>query len=63
MKYLNYIFIVIGAFIATYAKSGTDQNVYVLIVGIVLLMLGVYRVSKTIPSRNEEEANDEYKEN
>lgn len=63
MKYLNYIFIVIGAFVAMYAKSGKEQNLYVLIGGIVLLMLGVYRVSKTIPSKNEDEANEDYKEN
>jgi len=55
MKYLNYIFIVIGAIVAVYAKSGAKQNQYILIGGIVLLMLGVYRISRTIPSKKEEE--------
>lgn len=52
MKYLNYILIIVGAFVAIYAKAGADQNQLVLILGIVLLMIGVYRISKTIPSRN-----------
>lgn len=55
MKYLNYIFIVIGAFVAIYAKAGAQQNQLVLILGIVLLMIGVYRISKTIPSRKDDE--------
>lgn len=61
MKYLNYILIIIGAFVAMYAKTGTDQNQYVLIGGIIILMIGVYRVSRNIPSRrdNEDEINPE----
>ncbi|MFV9550750.1 hypothetical protein [Algibacter sp. PT7-4] len=58
MKYLNYIFIIIGAFVAMYAKIGTNQNQYILIGGIVLLMVGVYRVSKSIPSKNVEDNED-----
>ena len=55
MKYINYIFILLGAIVAIYAKTGTDQNQYILIGGIVVLMIGVYRVSKAIPSRNDDE--------
>jgi len=62
MKYLNYILIVVGAFTAMYAKVGEHKNQLVLIVGIVLLMIGVYRISKTIPSRNTDD-NDENLEN
>ncbi|MEC3908590.1 hypothetical protein VOI54_16280 [Tamlana sp. 2201CG12-4] len=58
MKYLNYILIIIGAFVAMYAKSGSGQNQFILIAGIVLLMIGVYRVSRTIPSRTDEEDNE-----
>lgn len=58
MKYLNYILIIIGAFVAMYAKTGTDQNQYILIVGIVLLMVGIYRISRNIPSRQIEEEKD-----
>ncbi|MDA9069301.1 hypothetical protein N9B67_02320 [Algibacter sp.] len=55
MKYLNYILIIVGAFVAMYAKVGTDQNQYILIGGIVLLMIGIYRVSKTIASTNNDD--------
>lgn len=55
MKYLNYILLLMGAIVAIYAKTGTEQNQTILIVGIMLLMLGIYRISKTVPSKNEEE--------
>jgi len=55
MKYVNYIFILIGAFVAIYAKAGAKQNQLILILGIMLLMIGVYRISKTIPSKKEED--------
>jgi len=55
MKYLNYLLIVIGAIIAMYAKVNSGQNQYILIIGIVFLMMGIYRVSRTIPSKNEKE--------
>lgn len=59
MKYINYILIIFGAFVALYAKTGTEQNLFILIAGIVMLMLGIYRISKTIPSKyNDEEKNE-----
>lgn len=58
MKYLNYFFIVIGAMVAIYAKTGTEQNQYILIGGIMLLMMGIYRISKSIPSRNDDDNYD-----
>ncbi|MFD0990823.1 LPXTG cell wall anchor domain-containing protein [Mariniflexile jejuense] len=63
MKYLNYIIIILGAIVAIYAKTGTEQNQYILIGGIMLLMIGVYRISKTIPSRQDEDANLDENEN
>ncbi len=63
MKYLNYILIIIGAFVAMYAKTGADQNQYLLIVGIVMLMIGIYRISKTIPSRTNNEADSDSENN
>ena len=53
MKYFNYILIILGAAVALYANSEEEQNQYILIGGIVLLMIGVYRVSRTIPSKKE----------
>ena len=55
MKYLNYLLIIIGAIIAIYAKTGVEQNVYILIGGISVLMIGIYRISKSIPSKNDED--------
>ncbi|APY11996.1 hypothetical protein BWZ22_12480 [Seonamhaeicola sp. S2-3] len=55
MKYLNYILILLGAIVALYANSSKAQNVLVLILGIVLLMVGIYRISKTIPSKKDKD--------
>lgn len=55
MKYLNYLLILIGAVIAIYAKIGTEQNEYVLIGGIAVLMIGIYRISKRIPSKYDDD--------
>jgi hypothetical protein len=54
MKYLNYLLIVLGAAVAIYSEAGVEQNQYILIGGIVILMIGIYRISKNIPSRNKE---------
>ncbi|MBO3097719.1 hypothetical protein [Gelidibacter pelagius] len=54
-RVINLLLIIIGGFIAIYAKAGMDQNQYLLIGGIVVLMIGVYRISRNIPSKNDEE--------
>ncbi|QFZ55477.1 hypothetical protein FEZ18_12010 [Oceanihabitans sp. IOP_32] len=59
MKYFNYILIILGAIIAIYSKAGANQNQYVLIGGIVLLMVGVYRISRNIPSKNADEIDED----
>lgn len=38
---------------AIYSKAGDEQNTYVLITGIVILMLGIYRISRDIPSKSD----------
>ena len=63
MKYLNYILILIGAVVAIYSKAGEAQNQFVLIGGIVILMIGVYRISKTIPSKTDAMEDSSNKEN
>ena len=55
MKYLNYLLIILGASVAIYSKAGVEQNQFVLIGGIVILMLGIYRVSRNIPSKLDKE--------
>lgn len=57
MNFLNYTLIIAGAVVAIYAKAGAEveQNQYILILGIVLLMVGIYRISKTIPHKTDSE--------
>lgn len=52
-KYLNYILILLGAVIAIYSKAGEEQNQFILIGGISVLMLGIYRISRNISSKND----------
>ncbi|PIB31709.1 hypothetical protein BFP78_07480 [Gaetbulibacter sp. 5U11] len=53
---LYYLFIVIGAVIAIYANANKQQNVLVLIFGIMVLMFGLFKVQSTIPSKKEKES-------
>lgn len=60
-KTINYIFIAVGAIIAFYAQNQEEPSEAMLIGGIVLLMIGIYRISRHIPSKNnpdEENQND-----
>lgn len=50
---INFILILAGGLIALSAQAGEDQNQYVLIGGIIILMLGIYRTSRNIPSKND----------
>ncbi len=63
MKYFNYILIIIGAIVAVYAKYDTEQNEYILMGGIVILMLGIYRISRSIPSKHDREEDTNNLEN
>lgn len=54
-KYVNYIIILLGACVAIYAKAGEEQNQVVLIIGIALLMVGLYRISTGIQSKRDRE--------
>ena len=47
-KTLNYILIIIGAVVAIYAQAGEKQDTVVLVIGIMFLMIGIYRISKNI---------------
>lgn len=53
---INLLLIIIGGLVAIYANAGMEQNQYVLIGGIMILMIGVYRISKSIPSKNDRDA-------
>jgi hypothetical protein len=50
-RYINLILIILGGGIAIYAEAGEQQNVYILISGLLVLMIGLYRFSKQIPDK------------
>ncbi|GGI57783.1 hypothetical protein [Winogradskyella haliclonae] len=50
-RYINIICIIIGGAVAIYANAEAQQNSYVLVGGIVLLMFGIYRTSRGVPSK------------
>ena len=50
---ITYILIIVGAFIALYAQNQEEQNEFLLIGGIAVLMIGIYRISRRIPSKND----------
>lgn len=58
-KYLNYIFILVGCIVAIYAQAEKEQNTLILVLGIVLLMFGLFRVYSTIPNKKKEDEDGE----
>lgn len=52
-RLFNFILIFTGGIIALYANAEKEQDVYILLAGIVLLMFGLYRLSRGISSRKE----------
>jgi len=52
-RIINFVLILVGASIAFYAQSQDDKGNYILISGIVLLMMGLYRLSRNISSKTE----------
>jgi len=56
-RIVNLILILTGGLIALYAQAEENQNVYILIGGIVMLMTGLYRLSRGISSRQIEDDN------
>ncbi len=50
---VSYVLIIIGGLVAIYAQAKESQNQMILIGGIVVLMLGIYNVSKHIPSKTD----------
>lgn len=60
---ISYILIIIGAIVAIYAQAREDQNQLILIAGIVILMLGIYRISRNLPSKNNDDEDDYHQPN
>ncbi len=59
-KYINIICIILGGAVALYAQAEEQQNTYVLIGGIVLLMFGIYRISRHVPSKFENQQEESF---
>ena len=54
-RIINIVLIVIGGAVAIYAEAGEDQNLYVLIGGLFVLMIGLYRLSRQIPDKKHDD--------
>ena len=54
-RVISFIFILLGGAVAFYAQAEERQNTYILILGIVLLMIGLYRISSNIPSKQDQQ--------
>ena len=52
-KNINYFLIAIGAIVSLYAQNQENQIEVLLIGGIVVLMIGIYRISRHIPSKKD----------
>lgn len=52
-KTFNFILILVGGIIAIYAKAEEQQDVYILLIGIMILMFGLYRLSRGISSKHD----------
>ena len=62
-KSINYLLILVGGLIAFYAQAGETQNQYLLIGGIVILIMGLYRISRNLSSKSESSDNDQPEQN
>ena len=49
----NFILILVGGIIALYANSEEKQELYILLIGVMILMFGLYRLSRGISSKSE----------
>ena len=52
-RYINFVCILAGGLVAFYAQAQERQNTYLLMGGIILLMFGIYRTSRNIPSKHD----------
>ena len=55
-RIINIILILSGGLVALYAQADEKQNVYILIGGIFLLMTGLYRLSRGLSSKKDDDS-------
>lgn len=65
MRYLNYFFIILGASLAFYADNFEDYNqkTTVLVIGMAVMMIGIYRISRKLRSKSDRDNSDTSGEN
>ena len=59
-RIISIICLLVGAATAIYAQAEAQQNTYLLIGGIVLLMIGVYSISRNIPSKYDKQEEESF---
>ena len=59
-RVISFICIFVGGVVALYAQAGEQQNEYLLIGGIMVLMAGIYRLSRYIPSKFDTQENETF---
>lgn len=59
----NYLLIVIGCTVSIYAQAGEKQNLGILIFGIVILMYGIFKITRKIPSKFDKDNENEDNQN
>lgn len=65
MKYKNtisYLLVIIGGSIAIYANAREEQNIFLLVLGIFMLMYGLFIINKSLtskPPKNNYNVNEE----
>lgn len=59
-RIINFICIVAGGIVAIYAQAQEKQNMYLLMGGIMMLMFGIYRTARNIPSKYENQEEETF---
>jgi putative Mn2+ efflux pump MntP len=59
-RIISLVCIICGGAVAVYAQAEEQQNTYLLIGGIVLLMIGVYSISRNIPSKCDKQEEESF---
>lgn len=58
-RFFNYFLIGLGGLVALYANAYESQNTYILIGGVVMLMTGLYRLSRGIYNKTNSSDHEE----
>ncbi len=59
-RLVNFLCIIVGGLVALYVQAEEKQNTYLLIGGVALLVFGIYRTSRNIPSKSEKKEEETF---